>query len=300
MNMHYKSQSIKISQCITSGILLEASCYPSPGLVSPHSMGAHKDMNFLSFMLGSSALSPYFYIFAEKAFNWDGKEPLLNILRQIGREGEKSLLENTCGINTQRGILFLGGLICAASALSIKDESKISRITIESICKNTAMLCKDIVKNELETLNYSSIKTKGEALYIKYGVKGIRGEVESGLPSILNIGYPTFKKALEDNLGLNKSMLHCLLCLISETEDTTILSRLGMEGLKKAKEGAKKVLKLGSVYTNEGIMAIYELDKYFIQENISPGGSADLLACTIGIYLLEGNKLTNDDILNSY
>ena len=292
-------EAIRIGQSITAGILLEVSCSPSPGLVNPFSMGAHKDMNFFSFLLSSSTISPYFAIFAQMGINWEEENSLLGKLREIGTDVEKQLLKITGGVNTQRGILFLGGIVAAASGMAMNT----GRITMENISKNVSKICNGLVEKELKVLKYKknyTDYTDGEKLFLKYGIEGIRGEVEKGLPSILNVGYPQFIKGMQSNIGLNNAMIDSLLHLIATVEDTTILSRLGIDGLKKAQIEAKKVISQGSVYTEEGIKGILDLDKYFIKENISPGGSADLLAISIAIYIMENKNIDLNSILKGY
>lgn len=285
--------AIKIGQAVTAGILLEVSCSPSPGLVSPFSMGSHEDMNFLSFMLGSSAISPYFSLFGQMGMDWDEKACLLDELRAVGIYAEKDLLRKTSGINTQRGILFLGGVVAAASGIALR----MGEVSINRICKNVSKVCEGIVERELKGLNGKSTKTNGEKVFLKYGIRGIRGEVEDGFPSIVNISYPQFVEAIDSGVGLNYAMINSLLHLIMVVEDTTVISRLGMTGLQKAQIGARKVIEKGSVYTKEGRNTICDLDKYFIEENISPGGCADLLAITIAISILEGKKIDLNQIL---
>lgn len=288
--------AIKIGQALTAGILLEASCYPSPGLVSPFSMGAHKDMNFLSFMLGSSAISPYFTLFGQIGINWDGETFLLKELRKIGINAEEQLLQMTKGINTQRGILFLGGIVAAACGKTIKS----GKLNIKSICKNVSKICEGLVERELKSLTPKKACTNGEKLFLKYGTKGIRGELERGLPSVCDVSYPRFIKGMESGIGINYSMIDSLLHLIMTVEDTTILSRLGPNGLKKAQLKAKEAIEKGSVYSEQGRKGILQLDEYFTRENISPGGCADLLAITVAIYILEGREIKLNDILSGY
>lgn len=289
-------EAIKIGQSITTGILLEASCSPSPGLVNPFSMGSHRDMNFFSFLLGSSTISPYFSLFAQLGMNWEERQSLLDELRKLGRDAEKQLLKATGGVNTQRGILFLGGVVAAASGMAINKEE----ITVDNISKNVSKICAGLVERELESLECKKNYTDGESLFLKYGIEGIRGEVEKGLPSIVNIGYPQFAKGMQLNIGLNNAMVDCLLHLIATVEDTTILSRLGINGLKKAQIEAKKVIAQGSIHTKRGIRGILDLDRYFIEENISPGGSADLLAISVAIYMMEEREIDLDSILRGY
>lgn len=289
-------KAIKIGQAMTGGILLEASCNPAPGLVSPFSMGAHKDMNFLSFMLSTSAISPYFSLFGQVGLNWEGEAPLLEILRPIGISAEEQLIQITGGVNTQRGILFLGGIVAAVSGHIMKTE----KISVNKICEKVSKVCEGIVDNELGNLDSKNKYTHGEKLFKEHGIRGIRGEVEDGLPSVKNISYPRFVKAMEQGLGLNKAMIDSLIHLIEKVEDTTVLSRVGMNGLMKAQEGAREAINKGSVYTSEGKAYIEKLDKYFIENNISPGGCADLLAVTVAIYILEGKNIDIISILKGY
>ncbi|MCC5909074.1 MAG: triphosphoribosyl-dephospho-CoA synthase [Clostridiaceae bacterium] len=291
--MKISKDAIKIGQAMTAGVLLEVSCHPSPGLVSPYSMGAHKDMNFMSFLLSTSAISPYFSLFAQMGIDWDRKESLLGNLRPIGKEAEEELLQITGGVNTQRGILFLGGIIAAASGVAIKDD----KVNIYEISKNVAEICKGIVETELKTLKSHPKNTNGEKLFLHQGITGIRGEVEEGLPSITEIAYPQFVRAIDSQVGLKDAMVDTLLHLMALVEDTTVLSRLGIEGLRKTHIASKEVIKKGSVYTKDGKRALEDLNKYFIGENISPGGCADLLAVTVGIYILEGNEISLKNIL---
>ncbi len=288
--------AIKIGQAMTLGILMEASCNPSPGLVSPFSMGAHEDMNFLSFMLGSSVISPYFSLFGQMGMNWDEKTSLLNELRVVGKCAEKQLLQKTGGVNTQRGILFLGGIVAAASGAIVKSE----KITIDKICNKVSQICEGLVEKELQNLKFKKEYTDGEKIFIEHGITGIRGEVNDGLPSIFNISYPNFVKAMESGVGLNYAMVDSLLHLIAEVEDTTIISRVGIMGLKKAQARTREVIEKGSVYTIRGKREICKLNRYFINENISPGGCADLLAITISIYILEEREIGLKHILKGY
>jgi triphosphoribosyl-dephospho-CoA synthase len=69
-------------------------------------------------------------------------------------------------------------------------------------------------------------------------------------------------------------------------EDTNILARHDMETLVYVKEYAARVLDSGGMLTESGREEVYEMDRRFIKENISPGGSADLLAVTVMFYLL--------------
>ncbi len=285
--------AMNIGQAMTAGILLEVACEPSPGLVSPNSMGAHKDMNLMSFLLSSAAIAPYFSLFAQLGRDWDEKEPLLEALRPHGINAEKEFLALTDQVNTQRGIVFLGGIVAAAAGIA----GKTGEITVGKISQQVAMICDGIVARELESVELNGKKTNGEKLFMEHRLVGIRGEVEKGLPSVLDVGYPVFLEAMGDGMGLNDAMVHTLIHLFSSVEDTTVASRLGPEGLKKCKIASRMVIEKGGMRTKEGRKAVDDMNHYFIEENISPGGSADLLAVIVGIYLMEGHSLALETIL---
>ena len=52
-------------------------------------------------------------------------------------------------------------------------------------------------------------------------------------------------------------------------------------------------LKLGGIGTKRGAKFINKMDKDFIENNISPGGVADLLAITVLFYFIDKNNCIN-------
>ena len=66
-------------------------------------------------------------------------------------------------------------------------------------------------------------------------------------------------------------------------DDTNILHRRGEEGLARAKSEAARLLE---DFSESGLSS---LNKDFIRENISPGGSADMLSLTIFIESIINN-----------
>jgi holo-ACP synthase/triphosphoribosyl-dephospho-CoA synthase len=132
--------------------------------------------------------------------------------------------------------------------------------------------------------------TAGEKLYVKYGVTGIRGEIEAGVPSIRVQGLPVLKAALGQGLSLNDALVHTLLSLMTVVQDTTILNRHGMEILDEVQDQARVIIDQGGMLTTAGRAQIGALDTAFIERNISPGGVADLLAATYFLYLVETNN----------
>ncbi|WP_444459829.1 triphosphoribosyl-dephospho-CoA synthase [Rhodobacter capsulatus] len=54
-----------IGSAFLTGALLEISTHPKPGLVTPRSNGAHRDMNLQTFMVSSAVIAPCLYQCAE-------------------------------------------------------------------------------------------------------------------------------------------------------------------------------------------------------------------------------------------
>lgn len=287
MDIH--PNSWMIGGFLLKALLLEVSSYPKPGLVTSKRNGSHTDMSILTFMVGSASISPALFLCSQAGIDHSGPiNNLLSTIRQIGIHGENQLLAGTKGVNTQRGALFAAGLLCgAAGYLSVRK----SRLLTDEIFDTVAEMTNGIVLRELVNLNGEGRKlTAGEQLFQKYKVRGIRGEVEDGFPSVREKGLPAFHEALEKSIDLNLCLVHILISLMTCVEDTTVLWRKDYDVLKNIQERAKTILGLGSVFTDEGLNAIHALDEEFIRANISPGGCADLVSITVGSYLLENRQ----------
>lgn len=279
----------KVSQYLTQAILLEVSTHPKPGLVTRLSNGAHKDMSIFTFMMSSAVLSKAFNDLQDIGQAHRGTlEELFCKLRSYGVGAEAELLRVTKGVNTQRGILFAGGIVSAVSGYAM--NMGLSRDALLPMIKEMAA---GLVARELKNLDHAAM-TAGEKLYYKYGITGIRGEVENGFPSVVNYGLPALEDAFNKGATINDALVHALIALMTVVEDSNVIWRTDYKTLLEVQRIAKDILNLGSVFTEEGRMAIAETERYFLQRRISPGGSADLLSVTITLYLLEHKEFLND------
>lgn len=289
MNNH--EYCIYISKLALKAILYEVSATPKPGLVDRNNSGAHKDMDFFTFLDSSVALSDYFYRCAEEAMSFDGEDysELLRKLRPIGKQAEIAMFDATCGINTHKGIIFSAGFIAAAAGLLFKKYNKTGISAVE-ISETVKLMARD-VSEELKDADNKDKLTYGEMLYKKFGAKGIRGEVENGFATVLENSLPALKELLDKKICVNNALVHVLLILISRTEDSNILGRHNKEVLEYARKSAHEALRQGGCLTEKGRKTVEEMDRDFIERNISPGGSADLVAVTILLYLIENGGL---------
>ena len=279
----------KVGQYLTQAILLEVSTHPKPGLVTRLSNGAHKDMSIFTFMMSSAVLSKAFNDLQDIGQAHRGTlAELFCKLRSYGVGAEAELLRVTKGVNTQRGILFAGGIVSAVSGYAM--NMGLSRDALLPMIKEMAA---GLVARELKNLDHAAM-TAGEKLYYKYGITGIRGEVENGFPSVVNYGLPALEDAFDQGATINDALVHALISLMTVVEDSNVIWRTDYDTLLEVQRIAKNILSLGSVFTEKGRMAIAETERYFLQRRISPGGSADLLSVTITLYLLEHKEFPND------
>lgn len=279
----------KVGQYLTQAILLEVSTHPKPGLVTRLSNGAHKDMSIFTFMMSSAVLSKAFNDLQDIGQAHRGTlAELFCKLRSYGVGAEAELLRVTKGVNTQRGILFAGGIVSAVSGYAM--NMGLSRDALLPMIKEMAA---GLVAKELKNLDHAAM-TAGEKLYYKYGITGIRGEVENGFPSVVNHGLPALEDAFNKGATINDALVHALIALMTAVEDSNVIWRTDYDTLLEVQRIAKNILSLGSVFTEKGRMAIAETERYFLQRRISPGGSADLLSVTITLYLLEHKEFPND------
>lgn len=276
-----------VSNIAIKALLYEVSTTPKPGLVDRNNSGAHKDMDYFTFLSSTASQIQTFYNCALWGVNTpkDQLHRLLERIRPIGIKAEEKMLDATKGVNTHKGLIFSLGIISAVSGYLYGNGEN---ITVDAICATSRAMAKGICEKELCDLKRKDKLTHGEKLYLTYGIKGIRGEVESGFETVRNYALPMFKQEIEvKKHNVNLACVHVIMALIAHTEDSNILARTGMNGLRYAKSEASQLL----TWDLDNEVAFYDLvnqlDKDFIEKNISPGGAADLLAITLMLYLLE-------------
>lgn len=277
-----------IGQFALQSLLYEVSATPKPGLVDRANQGAHKDMDFFSFMASGAALAPYFVQCALKGVEYHDQDiqGLFKLLRPIGKDAEQAMFSATNGVNTHKGLIFSLGIISAAASSCWK-ANDYTKLNVEDVFLKVSQMTQGLCLQELTSMEKKEVLTHGERIFKKYGTKGIRGEVEAGFPTVRTISLPILKKLeSEKKHSLNDISVQTLLYLIEVNDDTNILARHDMNTLNYVKKYANEALKAGGILNDAGKEIIFKMDREFILKNISPGGSADLLAVTIMFHLL--------------
>jgi triphosphoribosyl-dephospho-CoA synthase len=271
-------------------ILYEVSTSPKPGLVDRDNSGAHKDMDFFTFMASSSALYKGLYDCTIEGLSFEGENSaeLLSRVRRPGIDCEKAMFEATGGINTHKGIIFSLGILCAIVGKLYKEHNR-EKFIIEEITFEVKKLAKGLTEKDFKDIENKTVLTHGERLYKEYGFKGIRGEVESGFSSVTKSAVFILRRWKENKqLSMNDLFLEVLLQLMAESEDTNVITRGGIENLHYVRRLSKEFLEAGGLKQPDAKQKLEKMNEEFIKRNISPGGSADLLAVTIFFGMLEG------------
>lgn len=258
----------------------ELSTTPKPGLVDRNNRGAHKDMGPREFFASANALRPFFCRMAEEGYlsrDLPAQETFCRI-RPIGTEAEKAMLQATGGANTHKGAIFSLGILCAATG-RLSPENWMP----ETICAEAEIMTKGIVARELSGVTAETATTAGQRIYAQFGVAGARGEAEAGFPSVLQVGLPRIEDGLQRGLSFNDAGAAVLLHLIAAQDDTNLIHRGGRQLQLEIRQMLGELL-VNDPYPNEA--TLLELDSKFVEKNLSPGGSADLLALTYFLYFL--------------
>lgn len=234
---------------------LELELTPKPGLVDKLNNGAHRDMDHALFARSIAAITPWLVRFTELGDAHADKPAAeqLRIIRPIGMACEQAMYAATNGVNTHKGGIFALGLLCFTAG-------RVKNLTADRLCDEMRNICAGLVARELA--GRSGRATAGERQYQQHGLTGARGEAESG--------FATVREVLA---RWNGDLHELLLRLMAINQDSNLVSRGGIDGLRYVQGYAKGLLANGW-----DRRALLEMDNALIRRNLSPGGSADLLS----------------------
>ncbi len=236
---------------------LELDTTPKPGLVDRRDNGAHKDMDYALMSKSISALRPYLTRLAvESAKDIDPAK-----IKEIGIEAEKAMLKATGGVNTYKGALFCIGLSVAAASNLASATGSVQVYSFKELVSRAA--------SEIPAAQ----GTHGAEAKRSFKVGGALENARGAYPELFADWLPYYLSLEGDPFRCHKTLLHIMTTL----DDTNILHRRGEEGLARAEAEAARLLE---DFSESGLSS---LNKDFIRENISPGGSADMLSLTIFI-----------------
>ena len=313
----------RIGWRVRNALLGEVYATPKPGLVDRRDTGAHRDMNYETFLASTEAITPFMVrMFAEgmdATVAGHTPEEVFHAIRGIGLEAEQAMYAATDGVNTHKGMIFTMGIVLAAVGILYAREDKTSgQITVDAILDRTRQMTARSMAEDFRKMLEHPPKTHGERLFQTYGERGIRGQAMEGFPILRDTAVPwlrrfqnictdaelqrdisvraTLRRGLLQDTGSmhaehfeNAVHVSTLIAIMSVLNDTNVFIRSSYEDMCWLQAESSTILGMGAMFTEEGVRAIEALNTACIEKNISPGGAADILA--VAILLL---KLTED------
>ena len=257
----------------TRALLYEVCTTPKPGLVDRANNGSHRDMDIFTFMDSASVLQPWFFRCAQigQETRVQAPEEAFALLRAPGMLAEGTMLGATKGVNTHKGAIFTLGIVCAALGRLERQQRKEPKLVL----RECAAMTQGLVETDMNGVTAETARTQGERLYALYGITGIRGQLEKGLPAVGEHGLRVLEQGLEAGKSRDEAGAAALLAMMAVAEDTNMLKRGGVEA------AAAKAAELREYLTRQpypDLDWMRALDAEYIAENLSAGGCADLLA----------------------
>lgn len=269
-------QARHIAALAQKALLYEVCTTPKPGLVDRRNSGSHRDMDIFTFMASTAALGTYFEQCAMVGLTETDDRTSFEKLRFQGRLADRAMLDATGGVNTHKGAIFTLGLLCCAAAREGADTA--------AILSRCGKLTEGLTARDMAGITEETARTNGQKLYLRYGLTGIRGEAEQGFPTVANAGLPTLEKALTESLSEDEAGCTALLAILAAADDTNLIARSNRENQLTIQAQIRDLL-IGNPRPDPD--TLNRLDDAFIAENLSPGGSADLLAASWFLHFLK-------------
>lgn len=270
-----------IAHLATRALHAELDTTPKPGLVDKDNSGAHRDMDHALMSRSIRAIHPYFVRLALLGFAAD--MPNHDDIVKTGIEAERAMFEATNGVNTYKGALFSMGLAVVAAAGKAWQGYSITPQALSAAISKLAFAFPD-------TKGTHGSKAKQTAASETATFKGALDNAREGYPMLFNDWLP-FYANLSKN-GEPHALHLTLLRIMCDLDDTNIVYRTSLAMIKQVKEESRSVLSRWSGATHGTPQAdagtnldtiLGDMNRSFVQRNISPGGSADMLSLVVFI-----------------
>jgi len=248
-------------------LIAEAELTPKPALVDERGSGAHTDLSLALMRRSAQSLREPFELMASVSFRQVPSQSLRETLGAIGRCAERSMLLMTEGVNTHRGAIWALGLLVSAAAMECNSS--------KAIANRAGQLAR------IPDLSAPTQQTNGLRAIRRYNVSGARGEAQAGFPHVITIALPMLYRSRRRGASEMHARLNALVAIMISLDDTCLLHRGGVTALNAAKRGAAAVVTAGGTSTVRGWKLLQQLDRDLTALNVSPGGSADLLASAL-------------------
>jgi triphosphoribosyl-dephospho-CoA synthase len=265
----------KVARLAVRSLHAELCLYPKPGLVSPVDSGSHDDMDAGTFMRSLFSLRHYF----RKICLAGMADTSFARLKQLGMEAETAMLGATRGINTHRGAIFSLGLLCASAGRARAQGTPLTPAALRAVMliRWGEELARHAGQAATARAGEAPALSNGLQVAARYAVSGAREEGALGLPSVFEIGLPALLGPRRRG-GETEARIDTLYTLMARISDSNVYHRAGPQGAQTVREHAQRFLSMGGTAHPDWRDTAIASHRTFMQQRLSPGGAADLLA----------------------
>ncbi len=265
-----------VAHLATRALKAELNTTPKPGLVDTHDSGAHRDMDHALMMRSIRAMHPYFVRLATLGYD-STQLPAHNDIVSIGLEAEKAMFKSTGGVNTYKGALFSMGLALTAATYII-GRGKVATTTHGKEYVPGDLLSAIIIQlaNGFPDTSGTHGSQAKQAAQAGGSLKSALDNAREGYTQLFGEWLPFYETRIkgDDSYVKHKTLLR----IMCDLDDTNIVYRTDYDTMLNVKTLARHLLE---DFSEAGIE---DMNRDFVGRNISPGGSADILALVVFLF----------------
>ncbi|WP_337638494.1 [citrate (pro-3S)-lyase] ligase [Prevotella sp.] len=265
-----------VAHLATRALKAELNTTPKPGLVDSHDSGAHRDMDHALMMRSIRAMHPYFVRLATLGYD-SPKLPAHDDIVRIGIEAEKAMFMSTGGVNTYKGALFSMGLALTAATYII-GRGKVAMTTHGKEYVPGDLLSAIIIQlaNGFPDTSGTHGSRAKQLAQSGCSLKSALDNAREGYTQLFGEWLPFYETRIkgDDSYVKHKTLLR----IMCDLDDTNIVYRTDYATMQQVKTQARHLLE---DFSEAGID---DLNRDFVSRNISPGGSADMLALVVFLF----------------
>lgn len=265
-----------VAHLATRALKAELNTTPKPGLVDSHDSGAHRDMDHALMMRSIRAMHPYFVRLATLGYD-SPKLPAHDDIVRIGIEAEKAMFMSTGGVNTYKGALFSMGLALTAATYII-GRGKVATTTHGKEYVPGDLLSATITQfaNGFPDTSGTHGSRAKQLAQSGCSLKSALDNAREGYTQLFGEWLPFYETRIkgDDSYVKHKTLLR----IMCDLDDTNIVYRTDYATMQQVKTQARHLLE---DFSEAGIE---DMNRDFVGRNISPGGSADMLALVVFLF----------------
>lgn len=261
----------ELGRAAVRALYAEISLEPKPGLVSFRDSGSHLDMDGSTFLRSLFALRGYFSRVAQAG----AQGASFAVLQTLGKAAEARMFAATGGINTHRGAVFGLGLLCASAGRLQAQRLSLTPLHLRAVLLST---WGETLAERARSMHVAAPTSNGQRVAQRFGLRSAGDEAAQAFPTLFDTTLPALQTALAGGATDRAARVQALFATMAVLDDTNVVHRGGVEGLRFVQLSARRFIEMGGVRQEDWLVQAREVHADFVRRRLSPGGAADVLA----------------------